>query len=253
MGYVKVLQFGDITEIYEYEKNIRHHKRPHMSALDKRRAKEKRDFLKRKGLYGRMPKNKKRTVDAFFRLCHHNNCKATTISFLTLTFAYDLTFKEASRNVAEFFRRLKKTRKEISLHYISVPEITKEGRYHFHILVYDLPAEISQSERTTRNLQRLFQRGYLDISPATYTSAGIAGYMAKYMAKAFSDARIESTRVYNCSRGIAKIYNAGGNSIRQYLDMIIPTVDIVKQERVEYDAHYLGRCLLTRIQTQHAK
>jgi len=249
MGYTRIVQFGNVTEIYQYEKNLTRKKSPHVSSLSRKRNLERRVELKRKGLLVRNKKNSRRAINAFFRLCHHNNCLAKSISFCTLTFAYDLTYKEACRHVARFMERIKNSFDQISVSYISVPELTEKGRHHFHLLIYDLPPEISRSERTTRNLQRLFERGYVDISLASFTSAGIAGYMAKYMAKALSNAKFGTTRVYNASRNIKKIYSAGGNTIDQYLNLIEPDDNVEKRERVEYDAPYLGKCRLNRTQT----
>jgi len=246
MGYTRVVQFGDTIEIYDYEKALHNTPRTPLSREAKRKNKAIRELKKKQRLYKRFKGNSRRTVNNFFRLCHHNNVFADSICFLTLTFAYDLTYKEACRHVARFLERIKKTLFEVPIRYISVPELTKKGRFHFHLLVYDLPSEVSVRERETRNLQRLFERGYLDIRLASYTSAGIAGYMAKYMAKAFADDRYGTARVYNTSRNIKRPYSAGGNSIYQHLDWVIPTDGVVKEEKIQYDVPYLGKCLLVR-------
>jgi hypothetical protein len=247
MGYTKIVQFGNVTEIYDYEKNRPDYKPRYVSELTKKRQKQTRLHEKSKGSYSRSKRSIKRSTDNFFRLCHHNNYLADTVHFVTLTFAYDLTYKEASRHVAHWFQRIKKNYPAIPISYISVPEITKKGRFHFHLLVYDLPPETASVERKTRNFQRLFQRGYVDISPATYLSEGIAGYMAKYMAKALTDEKNETTRGYTCSRNIKKIFSASGNTLCGYTDMIIPTTDVVNSEKKVYDVPYLGKCVLTKI------
>jgi len=247
MGYIKINQYGDIVEIYEYEKNIRPYKERFVSAITKKRAKKAREHAKATGTYKRKNRNILRTTQRFFRLCHHNNVCATTIHFVTLTFAYDLTYKTATRHLARFMERVTKNFKEMSISYISVPELTAKGRYHFHLLVYGLPPETAKRERETRNFQRQFQRGYIDIRFAPYTSHGIAGYMAKYMAKALGDSKNETTRGYNCSRNIKQPFSAGSNSLDQYTNMIIPTEGIVDTKKREYDVPYLGKCLYTKI------
>jgi len=177
----------------------------------------------------------------FFRLCHHNNVAASTIHFLTLTFASDQSYKEATRHVSKFLEKIKQNYPELPLSYISVPELTKKGRYHFHCLIYDLPTTISIRERETRNLQRLWRQGYLHIDIASYTSEGIAGYMAKYMAKYLTDHKHEATRAYNCSRNIKKIYCSGSNSLSIYTDLIINTSSVEKE--YTYDTIFLGTCV----------
>lgn len=249
MGYTKIVQYGDVTEIYQYEKNLPDYKERHISALTKKRAKKAREYAKSKGTYTRNKRSVRRSKTNFFRLTHHNNINSDTIHFVTLTFAYDLTYQTASRNVRRFMGRIKENFKEIPLRYISVPELTKKNRYHFHLLVYDLPPQTSSIERKTRNFQRLFQRGYVDIVSADYTSTGIAGYMAKYMAKAIEDEKIETTRGYNCSRNIKKITSAGSNSLGGYADMIIPDEGIANLETKSYDVPYLGQCNYKKIKT----
>jgi len=146
---------------------------------------------------------------------------------------------------------------EIPISYISVPELTKKNRFHFHLLVYNLSTRLAgqtvragnaiyTTERETRNLQRLFERGTIDIVPATYTSRGIAGYMAKYMAKSLEDSRYETTRGYNCSRNIKKIRTYGSNTLSTYAN-IIPSENLVSIDNNEYDVPYMGKCRYTKI------
>lgn len=281
-GYTKIVQYGNIIETYEYEKKIQKKppsaKRAWEVALGRRdnskltkiprNLKEKRQHslrqeAKRKGVYARSEGSAKRTRTNFFRLCHHNNCLADSIHFVTLTFAYEVTYPQASRHVKRFMEKLRERNGEVPVNYISVPELTEKGRFHFHLLVYNLSSRLAgepiktkssgsakiTTERKTRNLQVLFERGYVDIVPATYTSRGIAGYMAKYMAKSLEDTRYETTRGYNCSRGIKKIYSAGSNSLDTHYDMIIPE-EVVNVEEKSYDVPYLGNCRLTRITTK---
>jgi len=247
MGYTKIVQYGNVTELYEYEKNKPDYKPRYVSALTKSRIKKAREYSKSKGVYKRKNSSIKRSVQSFFRLCHHNNVLATTIHFFTLTLAYDYPKKTSDRYVARFMERVKKTYPQIPISYISVSEKTKKNRYHYHLLVYDLPSETTQHERETRNFQRLFERGYIDIRLATSVTTGIAGYMAKYMAKSFKDEKNEAIRGYNSSRNIKKIYCAGGNSLNQYTNMIIPTDNVAQIDKSEYDVPYMGKCLHTII------
>jgi len=244
---MRILQFGNITETYEYEKNRRHNKERHVSSLSKSRSKKAREEAKKKGNYKRTQRSIVRSVNNFYRLCHHNNVTASTVHFFTLTFAYDCTYKEACRDVAKFMERVKKAYNKVSISYISVSERTKKGRLHFHLLVYDLPSETTVRERKTRNFQRLFRRGYVDICPTSHITTGIAGYMAKYMGKSFIDEKNETTRGYNCSRNIRKPYQAGSNSLAEYSDLIVPTDNLANVEKREYDVPYLGKCLYTRL------
>lgn len=291
MGYIKIVQYGNVTEIYQYDKPINNRRAPSWAkherlangstgakshatrSIVKKRKKQARVQSKAKGIYKRSERSIKRSKTNFFRLCHHNNCLADTIHFVTLTFPleHDISYQTARRYVARFMERVQKVTPEISVDYISVPELTKKGQYHFHLLVYNLPPEVSgrpisirrynkkrkswewvpaTTERFTRNLQMLFERGYVDICPTTYTSRGIAGYMAKYMAKALTDTRYEITRGYNCSRGIKKVRSQGSNTLDIYMGLIIPTDDIDEINETEYNVPYLGSCRYKKIKTK---
>lgn len=269
MGYVRVNQYANVTEIFEYEKNLpkrrsqqnypKHwhlHKgttgnntNASLHSVLKERKKLQRLQSKAKRFYTRRKSSIKRSVDNFFRLVHHNNYQAKTINFVTLTFAYDCTYKEAGRALAKFFERIKKHFQESPISYIAVPELTKKNRFHFHVLIYNLPSQTSSIERETRNLQRQFRHGYVDIVSATFTSSGIAGYMAKYLSKSFEDARYETTRGYNCSRNIEPYRYAKGDTLSDSLDYLTPTENLVSIEEKSYDVPYLGECRLRRITT----
>jgi len=124
--------------------------------------------------------------------------------------------------------------------------VEKKERLHYHLLVFNLPSETSQTERTTRNIQRFFHRGYIDIRLATYTSKGIAGYMAKYMSKSFSNSKTQTRRGYNTSRNIIKYYETASNSLldETYLPSHNETIDT---QIIKYQVPYLGTCKLTKI------
>lgn len=269
MGYKKIVQYGDTIELYEYEKELkrpdkgqshlkferllngqRNNDYPRPRNVIKDRKKLLRIQQKLAGTYRRSERSIKRSKRAFFRLVHHNNCLATTIHFVTITFAYDLTPKEAARHVSRFMARITKAQPHLSLSYISVPELTKKGRLHFHLLVYGLPPEAQKTERATRNFQRQFQRGYIDIVSARDASPKIAGYMAKYMAKAIGDNRYKTERGYTCSRNIKTPTSYGSNSFDEYMDMIIPEDIVEKNPPRIYDVPYLGACRFTKIKTQ---
>lgn len=245
MGYTKITQYGEITEIINYEKNLPQRRRPLSKLLAQRlhdtlfEGPQQQHYKKIK------PRKKKavrfisdysiyRTRNSFFRLCHHNNYYATTLGLLTLTFAYDVTYPLALIAQQHFFQSLRKHYGQ-QIEYISVPELTKKNRFHFHLLVYNLPAGTGLNERVTRNFQRLYRHGYVHFDYATNRSKRIAGYMAKYMAKSLSDPKTSTWRAYNCSRGIKKVTSFGSHSF----DFTTNFATKLEQRRV-YKTKYLG-------------
>ncbi len=239
MGYTKIVQYGDKVEVFEYEKNLTTKRRTPLNSYQKKRLKQKREFKKRLGLNYRSAFSVRRATREFFRLVHHNNCNAKTIHFLTLTYAEDCLYKEAQRYNSEFFRKAKE-KSGYNFSYISVPEKTKKGRWHFHILIYNLPTNSAKLERKTRNFQRCFERGYVDLRLADTVTTGLAGYLAKYMAKTMSDTKYEAVRAYTCSRNIEKVRSSGGNTLDQYMDMLVPDSF---PKTTNYEVPFLGKCV----------
>lgn len=240
------MQYGNITEIYQYEKDlVKNNKLRYVSKLQKKRTQE----IKRLGKSIRTQYSVKRAKRSFFRLCHHNNINSETVTFVTLTLVEDVSYSVALRYLSVFFSKLKKYYEveNSSLSYIAVPELTKKARYHFHLLVYNLPAEVSERERTTRNIQRCcWQRGYIEVRCASTIGQGIAGYMAKYMGKFLADSKHEASRAYTCSRNIKKIRSAASNSLSYDLDLFIP--DTLAERTTSYVVPYLGTCNFSKYQ-----
>lgn len=249
MGYTRVIQYGDRTEIYKYQKFYEPRPKKPTSELEKKRAaaRKQESMVEPRTKY-----SLRRTVRSFFRLVHHNTCRASTVVFATFTLAYELTHEEASRSIAHFCERLKKkiedAEKLVSLSYISVPEFgSQTNRLHYHVLFFNLPTDWVEQERKTRNFQRLYRKGFVDFCLASQVTTGIAGYMAKYLSKNFANGDIGSRRGYNCSRSIEKIASAGINEDGWYMGMIQDIViDADIDESGQYDTIWFGQCNYTR-------
>ena len=244
MGYTKIVQYGEFTEIYEYDKQLlKKNRKKKPSKLAIKRHKDIR-YLSN---YTPTQRSVNRAKTNFFRLCHHNNVNSDSISLFTLTFTRDYTYNIYGRKLALFINKLNKHYEctpNSQITYIGVPELTKKGRYHYHLLIYNLPPTEVNNERNTRNFQRLYGQGYLDVRLATDTSPKIAGYMAKYMAKHFSSIGNAHKRAYNCSRKIKKISSHGSNTLFEYADILYPD----KRNRTEinqYEVPYMGTCIKT--------
>lgn len=245
MGYTKIVRYGDILEIYGYEKDINRNRGV------KKSTKLQRDRRKKAILEGRYQRSSfsvQRARRNFFRLVHHNNVFASSIVFLTLTYAFDRSRVDSLRDLSLFFKLLNKKYGSLEnkgISYIGVPELTKKARIHYHLLVYNLSPQAVQNERSTRDIQRLWRRGYVHSDIARDKSEKIAGYMAKYMAKSMSDKRFAAWRSYTCSRNIEKVADAGGNAFSQYVELAKPD-DALALKVEEYNVPYLGTCYMQR-------
>ena len=236
--YTRIIQYADITEVYKYTKSPSIKPRKRLSSIQRKRKKD-------------VQTNKKRTRyssfrarQQFFRLVYNNLYSCNNSAFITFTFAFDLDYNHATRLLSRFFIRLNKyvsSFQDIKTSYIGVPERTKNGRYQFNYIFFNLPSKILTTERDTRNLQRLFSAGYIDICPTYDKSEKIAGYMAKYLSKTFENDNNRKGRAYNCSRNIIKTTSYSTSQDFAYYDLILPDHGLIKQST--YDTLHLGQCI----------
>lgn len=236
MGYTRVVQYGDVTETYEYEKLV----------TDRRGRPKKKPRRSRTIRKYRSQRACKRAKFQFFRLVSENLASKGLPSFVTLTMGTDDTDLSCGYSYILTFKRNVKNKMGITFSYIAVPEWQKKGRLHFHLLVWGLQSVTEDSERDYRNLQRCYQRGYLDFRHARENSPKLASYLAKYMAKAYEDERLSGRRAYSCSRDIDKIRSYGSNSLSLYTDHIVDVDNSTIVRELVYNVPYLGRCKLTR-------
>lgn len=235
MAYTKIIQSGEYTEIYNYEKDhvIQKHQ------IGTRNNRKKSVSTKK---HKRTSSSIQRAKAAFFRLVQSNLERDRLPLLLTFTVLQNTRIEDAY----DFFQRFaKKVRRFYgTFNYISVPEWQPDsGKIHFHCLVFsDLP---QWNERMERNFQRLYLRGYVDSMRAYNSSSRIAGYMAKYMVKALEDDRLGNRRAYSSSHTIKRPLQKGSNSLNEYTDMILSTQDTLVEIK-NYETMYLGRCVYQR-------
>lgn len=133
-------------------------------------------------------------------------------SFLTLTYKEnEQNITKAQRDFAKFIQRLnyslltvKKTGKNANrIRYVSVIEFQKRGAIHFHVILFDV------SYIHWAKLTKLWGHGSIDInardkSGKAMTVTKVAKYMAKYMAKGFTDERLNGKKKYCSSTNLEK-------------------------------------------------
>lgn len=247
MGYTKVIQSGDIIEVYEYSRSLPH-----------RRAHRKATVRKRSGdvVRPRRPDSIYRLRKNFVRLILSNIDGGEAPAFVTLTMHQIVPLARAVRSFSLFTRRLR-TRIGRDFRYVAVPEFQKRGAVHFHALVWGLPhgyvdeiiKETGQKittadlhETNSRQLQNIWGRGFVD-SIRTDGSPKLAGYLGKYMHKTLSDIRLGGAKAYYASRNIMRPMQAAGDTVGMWLDEIVDTelsTCQVLQNRV-YDTQFFGR------------
>jgi len=185
--YTKVIQSGNLIEIYTYEKDP-----PEFRPRKKSRFKNTRRYRR----------NVERARVSFFRLVRANLGPTRVPAFITLTMRDVVSLGEGWKAFTRFAARLKyRTKGRVSL--IAVPEFQKRGAVHFHCLAWGLTHEEIIGERTTRTFAQLWGHGFIDIRPSD-GSPKLAGYLAKYMSKALYDERLSGKKSYSASRSLMR-------------------------------------------------
>jgi len=273
MGYIKLVKSGDLVQVYKYQKDYVY--RPPRKTNKRKRISKKEAHIRAFNQY-RLGRSIQRARKGFFLLVNANLQRDTPPTFATFTFNEDIEIEMGYRATQVFFKELRK-RFGDHIRYISVPEWQKGGRLHFHALIWGLQPRIVFDEvpfyyrkklrrkrfeqfsqfcaihgyepsdaRGTRELQRLWARGYVDLLGATSSGAGIAGYMAKYLVKGLADVRLANSRGYSASRNIHRPTTYGLNGLDEdvfFLKEEFGGKDLELQKTSSYDTLYLGSCI----------
>jgi len=247
MGYARIVQYADITEVYEYDKEyINHRGKRFQTALQKKRAAERRKLGIPRSEYSR-----KRAKTLFFKTVADTLHRYGVPTLITLTQHTNVVRPDEAYKQLFNWKKNVKNKMGITLSYIAVPEWQPiSGRVHLHLLVWGLCKKKAESEGDTRNLQRLYRKGFLDVLLAYDSSPKLASYLAKYFTKAYSDRRLGGQKAYTFSRDVKKPRQAGSNSLLEYADLIVPSDScIIKVD--EYDTKYFGKCRLKIYKNKH--
>jgi len=228
MGYVKSIVLGDYVEIYEYQKELPD------KQFRKKRVKRLKSF--RILRYDNMFAREKR----FRRLVVANCSRKNKFALLTLTMLRTVSITQSYECLRRFFRRLYQSQGKDNIRYIGIPEFQKRGAIHFHILVWGLPDYVIKQERDLRNLQRLWQVGFVDCRQA-YGDFKVANYLSKYMSKAMSDQRILGRRSYCTSSNILRPVLVTSMSPISYSKEIFG-LDL-RQEQPISEKHFISKWL----------
>jgi len=237
MAYTKLVQTGNLIEVYAY-------------------GKEPAVFMHRKNRVRRTPKpdgargrnttrrgdNLARARKSFRRIVLGNLSKGSP-DLLTLTMLDILDVGDAYKCLAAFRQKIRRTYGPL-VHWIAVPEFQKRGAVHFHLLIWGLPYETVKYERQIRDLATLWGHGYVDIR-ITDGSPKLATYLSKYMSKAMHDGRLVGKKAYSATRGIVRPMST--NSPLQ-IDFVTQEfgLDVIPNPALQLERSYgtlwLGRC-----------
>jgi len=247
VGYTKVISYGDIVELYEYEGNVKTSGRK--KRTDEKQsgdtdfsnsgkavqAEEKQKKVRRKG-------DVKRALLAFKRLVLSNLGKSDVPVLISLTYAENFKDVRLAHKDFNAFARNVRNKLDKSIRYICVAEFQERGAIHFHSLFWGISDELVREERNTRFFARLWGRGFVDVVK-TDGNEKIAGYLAKYMGKTFADIRLGGFRAYNASRNVRRPYVDCSTIVLPYYygyrGIDLSTATLLRE--AEYMTQWLGK------------
>lgn len=222
----KVIASGDIIEVYEY-------KNPILEGFDNSKSKGKgrkcvaddEEQLKNRELVLQRARRDLR------RLINSNiHMYGVRSKFVTLTFREHVTtFNQANYEWKKFRQRLEDYLEKY-IRYAVVPEFTKIGRIHFHVVFFDLPYI------QNKKLQDIWGQGFVKIN-AIDNVDNVGAYVCKYMTKGEESEEKESKSIENDRLKGKKCYFS---SRRLY-----KPIEIKQKDRVDSLATALPACALT--------
>lgn len=209
VGYVKTITYGDVVEIYQYEKDVRYHGRNGKRIRRKDGGSDlassvSNSVLSPEQRAEKRKDNARRSAMVFRRLVSANLGEQDCPLLVSLTYAENIEdigrahkdFNSFARNVRAKFGK--------GIRYIAVPEFQKRGAVHFHALFWGLDSKtLAESERRTRLVAKMWGQGFVDLV-VTDGNHKISGYLSKYMAKTFCDSRLKGKKAYISSQNIKR-------------------------------------------------
>lgn len=221
--YKKAIVSGHVIEIYQYEKpvysdyelnKIRQHEGRRQEASEDNKQKNREKCSNRAA----------RTVR---RLVNSNI--AINSKFLTLTFADHVTdLKKANYEFKKFKQRFEYYL-GVRIKYLCVPEFTKKGRIHYHVVLFNLPFV------KNKTLQSIWSNGFIKINKIDNCD-NVGAYVSKYITK--DNEQMIEEKSYFTSRNLEKpLEIVNEKEIEILADSLSPT-DVVYLNSFVND--YLG-------------
>lgn len=193
--------------------------------------------------------SRKRTIRKITNLIHCNvwqwpkkNGKMFPPIFLTLTFREEITdLKTANRLYSEFiqnynYRIFKEKIKR--LQYIAVPEFQKNGRVHYHVLLFNLPYNVKNYDIA----KTVWKHGHIWMKSLYKSNGyGISKYMSKYLVKSYDDPRLFKKRKYFPSAKILRPIELKGYFLgKSLLDAVVESRPLEKIKAIKINVDFIG-------------
>ena len=202
----KLVQSGDIIEIYEYSEGYIKGYTLTESEINRRKGSKNNtdDTDSRERSLKRAKANLRRLINA--NVGQYG--KEFTAKFLTLTFRDNVKdIKQANYEFNKFIKRLNYNLygiKKVNLKYTTVIEFQKRGAIHYHTIIYNMPY-IAASE-----ISNIWGNGFIKINKIDDVD-NVGAYVGEYLGQAekgqgkdIEDDRLRGQKTYFSSRGLLK-------------------------------------------------
>ena len=189
----KVIISGNIYEFYEYENPVLEGYTDTKKSSSGRKSVANEDDKKvnREKVLSRASRDLRRLINS------NIHTYGVQSKFVTLTFADHVTTFEIANYEFKKFRQRLEYELGFKLKYAVVPEFTKIGRIHYHLVMFNVPF-IKNSR-----LSEIWSNGFVKINKIDNVD-NVGAYVCKYMSKDNLDERLLGKKCYFTSRGLYK-------------------------------------------------
>lgn len=193
----KAIITGNLHELFKYEKPIQYGFKFTLEQLQRRKRNAFNNNLdlsdeerkERQELY--LKCSSERAKLKIRRLVQGNMYRfKVSAKFLTLTFNTQIEdLSIANKIFTNFIKRFDR-KAGYKIRYVAVPEFQKNGRVHYHMILFNAPFISEKSIALD-----IWKNGSVDIQ-TVYKTKGLCTYMSKYISKSFLDSRYKSHKRY---------------------------------------------------------
>ena len=202
----KIIQSGDIVEIYEYSEGYLKGFTLTENEINNRTSSESNtgDTNSRERALKRAKTNLRRLINS--NVGQYG--KEFTAKFLTLTFRENVQdIKQANYEFQKFIKRLNYKlygTKKANLKYTTVIEFQKRGAIHYHTIIYNMPY------LEANEISNIWENGFIKINKIDDID-NVGAYVGEYLGQAEKgqghdpeDDRLKGRKSYFSSRGLFK-------------------------------------------------